>query len=75
MQNVYGRDSRRPHTFWSAFLSMRLHGYVRIEMVKCAVRLFTAVPATLVHALNFLVPAAWALMLLRAGDGHERVDL
>lgn len=72
-QETMVRYSQR--TFGSSLLSMRLHGDVGIEMVQSAVGLFATVPATLVHALNLLVSSSRTLMLLRSGDGHERVNL
>lgn len=42
-------------------------------MVQSAVGFLAAVPAALVHALNLLVPATGALVLLRAWDGDKRV--
>jgi hypothetical protein len=43
-------------------------------MVQGSVGLLAPVPATLVHALNLLVAPARSLVLLRAGDGHKRID-
>lgn len=63
------------HTFGSSLLSVGLHGDVGVEMVQSAVGLFTTVPATLVHALDLLISSSRTLVLLRAGDGHERVNL
>lgn len=54
---------------------MRLHGDVGVEMVQSTVSLFATVPATFVHALNLFISSSRTLMLLRAGDGHERVNL
>jgi hypothetical protein len=54
---------------------VRLHRDVRIQMIECAVRLFAAVPATLVHALNLFVATTWSLVLLGTWDRNERVDL
>ena len=54
---------------------MALHGDVGIEMVQSSVGLLAAVPATLVHALDFFIPPARPLVLLRTRDGHERVHL
>lgn len=61
--------------FWGAFGSVRLHGHMRIQMVQRAVSLLATLPATLVHALDFFITTAGSLVLLSAGDGHERVDL
>jgi hypothetical protein len=61
-------------TFRGALSAVRLHRDVGIEMVEGAVGLLAALPAALVHALDLLVAAARALMLLGAGDGNERVD-
>jgi hypothetical protein len=44
-------------------------------VVQSPVCLFASVPATFVHALDFFVPTAGALVLLGAGDGNERVYL
>ena len=62
-------------TFRSSLQTVRLHSDVRIEMVQSAVRLLAALKAALVHALDFFVPAAGALVLLRPGDGYERIHL
>lgn len=43
-------------------------------MVQCTISLLATVPTTLVHALNFFVAAPGTLVLLRAGDRHERVN-
>lgn len=72
-QETVVRYSQR--TFGSSLLSMRLHGDVGIEMVQSAVGLFATVPATLVHALDLLISSSRTLVLLRPGDGHERVNL
>jgi len=61
--------------FRSALLAMRLHGYVSVQVVQCAVGLFATVPAALVHALDFLVSSAWTLVLLSTRNGDERVNL
>lgn len=50
---------------------MRLHGHMGVEMVQSAVRFFTAIPATFVHALNLFVPAPGTLVLLCARDWDE----
>ena len=44
-------------------------------MVQCTVGLFTAVPSTLVHALDLFISTSRSLVLLRAWNGYERVDL
>lgn len=54
---------------------MGLHRNVRVQVVESTVGLLTTVPAALVHALDFLISATWALVLLRARDGHKTVDL
>lgn len=61
--------------FGSSLLAVRLHGDMRVEMVQSAVGLLASIPAALVHALDFLIASAGALVLLRAWDGHERVNL
>lgn len=72
-QETMVRYSQR--TFGSPLLSVRLHSDVGVEMVQSAVGLFATIPATLVHALNFFIPSSRTLMLLRAGDRHERINL
>lgn len=52
---------------------MRLHRNVRIQMIESTVGFFTAVPATFIHALNFLVPPARSLVLLCARNRHKRI--
>lgn len=61
-------------TFWRSLRAVRLHRHVRVEMVERSVRLFAAVPPTLVHALNLLVPPTGSLVLLRARNRDERID-
>ena len=55
-------------TFGSAFLAVRLHGDMGVQVVKSAVSLLTPVPAALVHALDLFVPATGSLVLLRTGN-------
>lgn len=62
-------------TFRSALRAMRLHRDVSVQMVERAICLLASIPATLVHALDLFISPARALVLLRAGDGHERVNL
>lgn len=54
---------------------MRLHRHVCVQMVQCTISLFTPIPSTFVHTLNFFVTATWALMLLGTGNWDERVYL
>lgn len=61
--------------FGNALLSMRLHSDVSIQMVQSAVGLLASVPATLVHALNFLIASARSFMLLSARNRDETKDL
>ena len=63
------------HTFRSSLLAVRLHGDVGIKMVQSSVSLLTAIPATLVHALDFFVSSTGSLVLLSTGNRDERVDL
>jgi hypothetical protein len=63
------------HTFRSPLLTVRLHGDMGVEVVQCAISLLTAIPSTLVHALNFFVTSARALVLLGAGNGNKGVNL
>lgn len=53
---------------------MRLHCHVSVQVVQSTIGLFAAVPATLVHALNFFVAPPGTLMLLRARNGNERIN-
>ena len=62
-------------TFWGALGSMGLHGHVRVQMIECPVRFLAALPATLVHALDFFITATRTLVLLGTGNGNEGVDL
>ena len=50
---------------------MGLHRHVRVQVVQCAIGLFTPLPPAFVHALDFFVTATGALVLLRARDGNE----
>lgn len=61
--------------FRGALGAVRLHGYVRIQMVQRAISFFAALPPTLVHPLDFLVATTGPLVLLRAWDGHKGVHL
>lgn len=54
---------------------MRLHRDMSVQVVKSAVGLFAAVPATLVHALDLFISSAGSLVLLGAWNGDERVHL
>lgn len=57
--------------FGSSLLTMGLHSDVRIQMVQCSVSFLAAVPATLVHALDFFIPATRSLVLLRTRNGYK----
>lgn len=54
---------------------MRLHGYVGIQVVQCAIGLLATVPAALVHALDLFISSTGTLVLLGTGDGDKGVDL
>lgn len=54
---------------------MGLHGDMRVQVVERAVRLLTALPATLVHSLDFFVSTTGPLVLLGTGNRNEGVDL
>lgn len=64
-------QKKKEHTFRSALGSMRLHGNVRVQVVQCTICLFTAIPSTLVHTLDFLIPTTGSLVLLRTGNRNE----
>jgi hypothetical protein len=66
-----GRTTKYTHTFWGALCSVRLHRNMRIQMVESAVRLLAAIPAALVHALDFFISPSRALVLLRAWNWDE----
>lgn len=53
---------------------MRLHGHVRIQMVQRAICFLAAIPSAFVHPLDLFVTSPRSLVLLRAGNRHERVD-
>lgn len=57
--------------FGSSLGAVRLHGDVRVQVVQSTIRLFTTVPAALVHALDFFVSPTWSLVLLCARNGNE----
>jgi len=57
--------------FWSAFLSVRLHGDVSVQMIQRSVRLFAAVPSALVHSLDLFVSPSRSFMLLRTRNRDE----
>lgn len=61
--------------FRSALLAMRLHGDVSVEMVQGTIGLFTAIPTTLVHALDLFISSTRTLVLLGAWDRDEGVNL
>ena len=54
---------------------MGLHGDMGVKVIQSTISLLTAIPSTLVHALDFLVSAAGALVLLGTGDRDEGVNL
>ena len=54
---------------------MGLHSNMRIQMVKCAIGLFTSLPPTFIHSFNLFISTTWALVLLGAGNRDERVNL
>lgn len=50
---------------------MRLHCYMRIQMVQSAIGLLTTIPPALVHTLNLLITTARPLVLLGTRDGNK----
>jgi hypothetical protein len=62
-------------TFRCSFLSVRLHGDMRIQVVECAICFLAAVPPALVHAFYFLVSPPGPFVLLRTWNWDERVNL
>lgn len=61
------------HTFWCSLCAMRLHCHMRIEMVQSTISFLAAVPAALIHTLDFFVTSTRSLVLLRAWNGYEGV--
>jgi hypothetical protein len=61
--------------FWSALVTVGLHGYMGIEMIQGTISLLAAVPSTLVHALDLLITTTRALVLLGTRDWDEGIDL
>jgi hypothetical protein len=62
-------------TFRSPLDAMRLHCHVSIQVIQGAIGLFAAIPAALVHSLNFLVSTTRSLVLLRARNRNKGVNL
>lgn len=54
---------------------MRLHSNMCVQVIEGAVRLLAALPPTFVHSLNLFIATSWALVLLCARNGNERVNL
>ena len=69
------QNKRSKHTFWSSFVSMRLHGDMRVQVIERAICLLTTLPTTLVHSFDFFISTAGALVLLGTGNGNEGIDL
>lgn len=61
--------------FGCSLLSVRLHRNVSVQVVQCTIGFFTAIPSTLVHALNLLVSSSRSFVLLRTWNGNEGVNL
>jgi hypothetical protein len=62
-------------TFRCSLLSVGLHGNVSVKVVQRAIGFFTAIPSTLVHALDLFVSSSRSLMLLSTGNGNKGVNL
>jgi hypothetical protein len=60
-------------TFWSSFCAVRLHCYMRIQVVQRPVRLLASVPTALIHPLNFFIASSRSLVLLRSRNRNKRV--
>lgn len=54
---------------------MRLHRNVRVQVVECAVCLLAAIPAALIHTLDFFISTTRTLMLLGARNWNKAVNL
>ena len=62
-------------TFRSTFLAVRLHGYVRVQVIQSTVSFLTPLMSTLVHALDLFVATSRAFVLLRTRDRNEGIYL
>ena len=62
-------------TFGGTLLAVGLHCDMRVQVVQCTICLLASLPPTFVHALNLLVAATGALVLLSTWDWNKRVDL
>lgn len=69
------KNNRSKLTLRSALRAVSLHSHVCVEVVQSAIGLLTALPSTLVHALDLLVATARTLVLLGTRDRDEGVDL
>jgi hypothetical protein len=56
-------NGRGTHTFRSALLAVRLHSDMSVKMIQGAISLFTTIPATLIHALDFSILSTGTLVL------------
>lgn len=56
-------------------MTVRLHRNMGVEVVQCAISLLAAIPTTLVHALDFFITSARALVLLGTRNRDKGVDL
>lgn len=61
-------------TFWCSLASVRLHSHMRVQMIKCAIRLLAPLPTALVHALDLLEPSARPFMLRGARYWDKRIN-
>ena len=68
-------NGRGTHTFRSALLAVRLHSDMSVKMIQGAISLFTTIPATLIHALDFSILSTGTLVLLSTRDRDEGVNL
>ena len=62
-------------TFWSAFLPVRLHSDMRIQVIECTISFLTTLVPTFIHAFDFFIAPAGTLVLLCTRNRNERVDL
>lgn len=61
--------------FRSTLVAVGLHSNMGIEMIQSAICLFTSIPSTFVHALDFFVSSSGSLVLLCTRNWNEGIDL
>ena len=72
-QNLKKKETKL--AFRSSLIAMTLHGNMRIQMIQCTIGLFAILMSAFVHAFNLFVSTTRTFCLLRARNGHKRVNL